>query len=199
LTLDRLAVVGIYRLSSNRVECTFDNIVVVLHKLFPEKFSLISFPQYPDFIRVDNTLRLDCRKKSYVMGNRVKGYALTEPGKMAAESTAKLLESRATIKSAAVPLSGERRNRATRLIREVIDSVGFRKYQAGTPLSKFDISDLLHGSLDTADDVLRTNLLTLKTYANMLRSLDEYKELAASAQTFLEFVETHWVGIMGEK
>ena len=197
LTLDKLAVVGIQRLLLNGLECTFDNIVVALHRLFPEKFSLISFPQYPDSIRVDNTLRLDCRHSRYVTGNRVKGFALTELGKIAAENTVRLLESAVRIRSTAtVPLTGERRNRATRLIREVRDSEGFKKYQTGGSLSRFDVSDVLHGSLDTEDDILRRNLLTLKTYVNMLRLLDEYQELADSVLRFLDFVESHWEEIM---
>ena len=194
--LDKLAVVGIHKLISNGIECTFDNAVVVLHKLFPEKFSLVSFPEYPDSIRVDTTLRLDCRHSRYVTGNRVKGFALTELGKLAAEDSTKFLESRSRKSYAPPPLGPDRRNRFTRLLAEVRNSDAFKKYQAGQSLSRFDVCDVLHGSLDTNDKVLIGNLQTLVEYANKLKPLAEYKELADSVLKFLSLIESHWKVIM---
>jgi hypothetical protein len=181
---------------SNGVECTFDNVVVVLYKLFPEKFSLVSFPEYPDFIRVDNTLRLDCKHSRYVMGSRTKGWALTELGKLAAEDATKTLESRSRKSPVAPHLDPSRRNRFTRLMADVRNSDAFKKYQTGQSLSRFDVCDVLHGSLDTDDKVLKGNLRTLVDYANMLKPLAEYKDLADSVLKFLSFIESHWKVVM---
>lgn len=197
ITLDRLVAVGINRLVSARIENTFDNIVVVLHRLFPDKFSLISFPQYPDFIRVDNTLRLDCRHSRYVIGSRPRGFSLTEVGRIAAEDTLKLIETGGRMGVPAEP-TGERRHRATLLIKEARNSDAFRKYKSGQTLSKFDVCDFLHGSLDTEEAALKQNLDTLQTYTKMLLPIHEYRDLANTVLEFLDFLAHHWGELMHE-
>jgi len=198
ITLDRLVAVGINRLVIAGIESTFDNVVVVLHKLFPDKFSLVSFPEYPDSIRVDNTLRLDCRHSQYVTGSRPNGFDLTEVGKIAAEDTLKQIESGKRTNITAEP-TGERRNRATLLIRETRNSDAFRKFKLGQPLFKYDICDVLHGSLDTEESVLKQNLHTLQTYAKMLQPIREYRDLAQSVLQFLDFIMDHWEELMHAK
>jgi hypothetical protein len=197
--LDKLAAVGMYRLSKSGLDCTFDNIVVALHRLFPEKFSLLSFPEYPDSIRVDNTLRLDCKHSQYLQGNRTKGFSLTELGSMAAQDTLKELEGQSLRIHAEVPSSGERRNRATLLTREVRESDAYRKFQSGDQLTRFDVCDVLHGSLDTDDRRLKRNLQTLQAFAKLLLPLKEYNDLGASVMTFLDFVESNWEKVMHGK
>ena len=197
ITLDRLAVVGMNRLISAGMETSFDNIVVVSHRLFPDKFSLMSFPEYPDSIRVDNTLRLDCRHSRYVTGSRPKGFSLTEVGKVAAEDTTKLIETGGSVDVSVQPTS-ERRNRATLLAKDARNSDAFRKYESRQKLSKFDICDFLHGSLDTEEDVLKGNLDALRTYAKMLLPIHEYKALAAAVLDFLDFLTSHWEELMHE-
>jgi hypothetical protein len=198
--LDKLATVGMYMLSKSGLECTFDNIVVALHKLFPEKFSLLSFPEYPDSIRVDNTLRLDCKHSRYSLGNRIKGFTLTELGTIAAQETMKELqgehhEDRGELRRA----HSEFRNRATRLTTEVGKSDAYRKFKSGELVTRFDVCDVLHGSLDTDDKLLRSNLEKLQSYANSLVPIREYQDLADSVLEFLGFVKTNWERIMSGK
>jgi hypothetical protein len=45
---DRLILFAIDYLSSKNIEVTFDKLTVASFKLFPKKFSLIGFPEYPD-------------------------------------------------------------------------------------------------------------------------------------------------------
>lgn len=198
LRLDNLAAVGMHLLSNSGLECTFDNIVVALHKLFPEKFSLLSFPEYPDSIRVDNTLRLDCKHSEFTTGNRRKGFSLTELGRIAAEDALRVLETESTAQRPD-KLTGERRNRATLLTTEASKSDAYRKFKSGRRLSRFDVCDALHGSLDTDDKRLKRNLQALQAYAKMLQPLKEYHDLATSVTEFLKFVETNWEMIMRGK
>src|SRR5437879_5397048 len=61
IPLGELAAYAIGILSENRVDCSYENLTVVLFKLFPEKFSLVGFREFPDGDRVSNTIRLDAR------------------------------------------------------------------------------------------------------------------------------------------
>ena len=91
--LYELVTVGILKLNQAKLETNFENITVILLKLFPDKFSLTYFPEFPDTIRVDNTLRLDCRHAGVVEGNRPKGFVLTGKGQVLAEKTLQTIES----------------------------------------------------------------------------------------------------------
>jgi hypothetical protein len=48
LDKDRLILIVIDYLNSKNIETTFDKLTVAAFKLFPKKFSLIGFPEYPD-------------------------------------------------------------------------------------------------------------------------------------------------------
>ena len=95
ITNAKLAAVALLKLEEIEVERTFENVVMALQKIFPGKFSLITYSKIPDTIRVDNTLRLDAGKghAEYLTGNRPKGYKLTSNGRVAAEEAIQQIES----------------------------------------------------------------------------------------------------------
>ncbi len=191
--LDRLVTVGLMKLEDAKMERTFDNVVVVLHKLFPEKFSLISFPEYPDSIRVDNTLRLDCQHSKFLTGNRVKGYTLTSLGRISAEDTIEKIKNKKSRSIKSSPrLPASRRNRATRTIDSLRTSEGYRKFSSKqyNEINKFDVCEVLHGTLDTKIDMLKQNSDTLRKYAEDLNQLSQYKGQMDKVFEFLDFIET---------
>jgi len=193
--LDNLVTVGLLKLEEANLEQSFDNIVVILHKLFPEKFSLISFPEYPDSIRVDNTLRLDCKHSKFLTGNRVKGFKLTSLGRIAAEDTIqKLQKKKSSKKTEFIRLTPQRRNRATRSINSLQSSDAFEKYSSKQfkQINKFDVCEVLHGTLDTNIEILRGNIDTLKRFANDLGKLSQYKKQIETVNKFLDFIETNY-------
>lgn len=94
-------------------------------------------------------------------------------------------------------LSSSRRNRETRLITEVLKSEAFQKYAAGrkAELSRYEINDALHGTLDTPPDKLKPNLDLLRQYAKDLLGLKEFQEVATSVIEFLNYLESKWESI----
>jgi hypothetical protein len=48
LDKDRLVLFAVNYLESKKIEPTFDKVVATAFRLFPKKFSLIGFPEYPD-------------------------------------------------------------------------------------------------------------------------------------------------------
>jgi hypothetical protein len=90
-----------------------------------------------------------------------------------------------------------RRNRETRLIGEVRKSEAFQKYASGKKdeISRYDICDVLHATLDTDRSILRKNLDLLKQYSRDLVRLKEFHETAVPVVEFLDFIESKLGGI----
>lgn len=93
LDKDRLVLFAVNYLESNRIEPTFDKIVAAAFRLFPKKFSLIGFPEYPDgrtiYYCVYNHSTLD---KKWLFGNVQSAFKVTERGKYFLDETRKMLE-----------------------------------------------------------------------------------------------------------
>ncbi|AFS80043.1 hypothetical protein NKOR_00625 [Candidatus Nitrosopumilus koreensis AR1] len=193
ITLDKLVTVGLLKLDEAKIEKSFDNVVVILHKLFPEKFSLITYPQYPDSIRVDNTLRLDAKKHSkYLTGNRVQGYELTSLGKITAEDT--LVQLSSSNSRIVNKISGTQRNRATRAIGGVSNSDAFKKYSTKQfkEINRFDVCSFLHGTLETDNEKLLANLKVLKRFAKDIGTLKEFEDISKQTLEFFDYIEKNW-------
>ncbi len=81
--LTGLAAFTLHWLLERHVPTTFENIVVAAFKLFPAKFSLEGFPNFPDAARVGRTLlQLAPKYRNWARGSVQKGFVLTESGLM---------------------------------------------------------------------------------------------------------------------
>lgn len=93
LDKDRLVLFTVNELESRRIEPTFDKITVATFKLFPKKFSLIGFPEYPDgrtiYYCAYNHCTLD---KKWLIGNVQSAFKITERGRYFLDETRKMLE-----------------------------------------------------------------------------------------------------------
>lgn len=194
VTNAKLAAVSLLKLEEHDIEKTFENVVVALQKLFPGKFSLITYPEIPDTIRVDNTLRLDAGKNhaEYLTGNRPKGYKLTATGRIAAEETICQLES--STKQIKKTISSTQRNRYTKLIRAVTQSECFEKFSTKqfSKINKFDVRRVLHCTLETSEEKAHDNLEALTDMTLKLKPIKEYEKLANNVLKFLKYLEDNW-------
>ena len=195
ITNAKLAVVALLKLEENGIEKTFENVVVTLQKLFPGKFSLITYPDIPDTIRIDNTLRLDAQNHSkYLTGNRPKGYKLTANGRIAADETINELTSSKMIKGKKSILSGTQRNRYTKLVSAVTQSECFEKFSTKqlSEIKKFDVRRVLQCTLETPDEKAKANLEALKSMATALNEIKEYEVLSRNVLEFLRYIAENW-------
>jgi len=194
----KLVAVAMFHMDDKKIQKNFENVVVSIQKLFPGKFSLLRYPEIPDTMRIDNTLRLDAQNHAqYIQGNRKKGYQLTGLGKNIAEETIETLKSGSK-------LSGKKRvakdrKQETKLIGEVVQSSAFEKFSTKqfSSINKFEICDVLHCTLETNSKILLRNHETLKKYAESMKPIQEYEELATSALDFLTYLEDHWEDLIG--
>lgn len=80
---DELILYTISILESKKIEPTFDKIVVAAYKLFPERFSLLGFKEYPDGKRVHDCLfHCTYKTKGWLNGGAKQGYKLSEMGEL---------------------------------------------------------------------------------------------------------------------
>src|SRR3989442_952144 len=92
VALAALAAFTILRLGDLHIPNTFENLVVALFKLFPAKFSLVGFKQYPDAACVGRTLlQLGPKYRNWARGSVQKGFVLTDSGNAKALDVAKIL------------------------------------------------------------------------------------------------------------
>ena len=76
-----LAVYVLDLLQKNNIPTSLENISVALFRLFPEKFSLTGYPQYPDVTRINRTLlQLRPKYRNWASGKIITGVSLTRNG-----------------------------------------------------------------------------------------------------------------------
>jgi len=93
LDKDRLILFAVNYLESKQIEPTFDKIVATAFKLFPKKFSLIGFPEYPDGRTIYYCVYNHCTLgKKWLLGNVQSAFKVTERGKYFLDETRKMLE-----------------------------------------------------------------------------------------------------------
>jgi len=96
--LNDLLACAVSRLNALGHRATFENIVVCAYKLFPSKFSLISYPEFPDAARVNRViLHLGPKYVGWLVGKNKMGYALNQRGIEAAQRTLTNLRSESSI------------------------------------------------------------------------------------------------------
>ena len=201
ITNAKLAAVALLKLEEIEVERTFENVVVALQKLFPGKFSLITYPNIPDAIRIDRTLRLHAGNQSkYLTGNSPKGYKLTAMGRIAAEKTIEELKSGKTSKGKKQTISGAQRNRYTRLVNAVTKSEAFEKFSTKqfSEIQRFDVCRALQCTLETPPEKILANLEALKTMATDLSSIKEYEKLTNDVLEFFNYIEENWEALQND-
>src|SRR5437870_2173982 len=92
IDLTGLAAFTLHWLQDRHLPTTFENIVVAAFKMFPAKFSLEGFPNYPDAARVGRTLlQLAPKYRNWARGSVQKGFILTESGLQKAKAVQQAL------------------------------------------------------------------------------------------------------------
>ena len=88
ISLNQLATYTIDLLTKKGFPITFETLTVALFKMFPKKFCLYGFEEYPDAARVNRSLlQLRPKYRNWALGDTKKGYVLTSQGREIAEIT----------------------------------------------------------------------------------------------------------------
>jgi len=87
-SINNLIIFGVYSLTKNGQECSFENLVKRCYSFFPKAFSFSQFSKWPDARKLDRPLRT-LRNKKLIIGDPKTSFSLTKKGKQMALETAK--------------------------------------------------------------------------------------------------------------
>jgi len=186
--LDHLIMYVVGQLERIGADLSFENVVVAAFKLFPQKFSLLGFREYPDSNRVGKCLwRCAGKKKQWLGGKIHQGFIITERSKTFIKEATNLLEGLLIKKTQAH--SQTRRKEV--LLAEVMSSPAYIKYSRGQgdSITEADFCFLLQGTLDSLRETLKENLISLKKFTEELGRKD--------VLVFLNWLEHRFKNFLG--
>jgi hypothetical protein len=189
VALAALATFAISRLRDLNIPNTFENVVVALHRLFPAKFSLVGFEQYPDAASVGRTLlQLGPKYRNWARGSVQKGFVLTDKGNTKALDVARILSGTQLAEPTVRRPTRPRTMDLSKDIKAIEDSALYRQWKSGSieHASSLDLCDLLDAYAYTPARVLKGRLKMLETIATELERPDILDFLAEVRKEFSE-------------
>lgn len=183
--LDRLAIYAMHFLEEKKIPLYFDYIASTLFKLFPEKFSMANFKQYPDTNRISKALRrlVDEKRRNWATGSIENGFYMTETGKEIAIQVGNLLLGPYTKSKRPLPVFRKSRGRSPKDdMEEIKGSEVFQRWQQNNyKITDYDILSFLKAVPYTPKILLLQYLNNLKQSAAMIKDKKTVK--------FLQWVE----------
>ena len=176
IALNDLVTYAVYYLSESGEKISAENITALCFLLFPERFSLRGYPQWPDSTVV-NKRWIDCRNKGYITGSTAQDFSLAPKGLVLAERVEKILSgSRPLIKSPTSRIARtETRTRAGRFVRALVESEAYEKYKKNGEhaiISEFDFRSMLLCTMESTAETISKNLEQFKQHAKVYNRED---------------------------
>lgn len=200
VVLNDLVVYSVYYLHKQGHAVTSEDIISACFVLFPKRFSMRKYPQYPDSGIVSRRWG-DCKSKGYLKGNATKGFQITARGIKRAEKVEKLLGkplkpvrvAKAKAVKPAIPgkeaVHPELKRHAKKYVRSIEMSDAYKHYRKQKPLNEFDFRSLLLCTMESPPTTLARNLNQFKEYVD----IHNRKDLLS----FLEFCESKFSSLLG--
>ncbi len=200
VTLNDLVVYSIYYLHKQGSEITSEDIISACFVLFPKRFSMRKYPQYPDSGMVSRRWS-DCKSKGYLRGSATKGFQITARGIKRAEKIEKSLgkpmkpdrvpksKTKKPLAAPAQSVHPELKAHAKKYVRSIEMSDAYKHYKKNLPLNEFDFRSLLLCTMESPPATLARNLNQFKEYVN----IHNRKDLLS----FLEFCEGKFSSLLG--
>ena len=175
IDLNRLTVFTIYLLNQLDIPTTLENIGVANFRMFPRRFAMVGFPDYPDVTRVNRALlQLRPKYRNWAMGNAKLGWQLTVAGEEEAKALLRKLGDNgvAGVGASAGDVEAEPSGRSKRTVHaeETTDRVRasplFAKYREGwKDVDPLEVYDVLEAYTHTPPDALRHRLKRMRNAA----------------------------------
>lgn len=195
ITLNDLVVYSVYYLNKQGLEITSEDIISACYVLFPKRFSMRKYPQYPDSGIVSRRWS-DCKSKGYLRGNATRGFQITARGIKRAEKVEKSLgkvmktvrvakpKAQKTAVPAVEAFHPELKAHAKKYVRSIEMSDAYKNYKKKQVLNEFDFRSLLLCTMESPPETLTRNLEQFKEYANMHERKDLLKFLSFCEEKF---------------
>ena len=170
ISLDPLLIYVMSEMEKQGIRLSEPNMVVASWKMFPKKFSIFGWSQYPDSSRVSTgKWHLQDAKKKWITGDSNQ-YVITEKGRMAIRNAEELLDQGSGTLSS--PRSPSNTRKQDKIIAYIRKTDAFKKYKKGKEITQFDLYDLLQCTLDSSGDALKENYDSLQVLAMEAKAED---------------------------
>lgn len=183
---DELVTYAIYSLVRKKKDTTFENIVAEAFGLFPKRFSLRGYPEWPDSAVVNKSW-LRCRTdKKYIVGSVKDGFKLTQRGLEVAERVEGQLTD-GNPPHQPTKVKSELRTRAGRLLRDLEQRPAYIRFQNDRTVeevSQDDFADILLVLPDSPSSRLKSNIEQFKDAARLYEREDVLQFLHALEEKF---------------
>jgi len=200
ITLNDLVMYSIYFLHRQGSELTSEDVIGACFVLFPKRFSLQKYPQWPDAGIVSRRWS-DCKSRGYLRGNAAQGFSLTARGIKRAGKVEKSLGRvikpvsmpRPKTKTPVLPVQTvhpELKARARKYIRSIESSDAYRHYKRKTPLNEYDFRSLLLCTMESPPATLARNMEQFKEYVRIHDRKDLLAFLESSEEKFSHLLKT---------
>lgn len=189
--LDRLAVYALWVMESKKIPLYFDYAAIAVFKLFPGKFSMANFSQYPDTNRINKTLRrlTDQKRKNWATGTVEQGFSLNDLGREVGKQVSELLNNPELQKGDKIATPTRSRGRsAIAEVREIRNSDSFKKWSNKELVNNYEFFSFLKAAPYAPKPMLVEHLARLK---------DSASEVAdQQVSDFLKWLETNFTSLL---
>jgi hypothetical protein len=187
ISLNDLIVYSVHYLHNQAGEITSEDIISACFELFPRRFSLRKYPNWPDSAVVSRRWS-DCKSRGYIVGSTAKGFKLTAKGFRYAEKVGKSLGRERPVRR----MPTEIKTRAGRFVRSIERSDAFIHYQEngrGSKINEFDFRSMLLCTMESSPATLERNLEQFREYVGVYHRKD--------LLTFLDICEKRFSHLLG--
>ena len=191
LGVDYLLIFCVKRVLDNGEECTLERLIYECFTLFPKRFALARYPQWPDSTRIYRSWRRCRLDNGWLSGSAQQGFRPTRKGEQVAHMVAaKLNEPVAISKQTKEP--SKTRGKEEAVVRYLRKSDAFRRWdkdRAHFVIAGSELRSVLNTTLESPLQLLRENL-------------DYYREMAelvndSAVLAFLEMCEEQNKNVLG--
>lgn len=192
LSYDDLLTYALYDLIKQGQVPTFENLVASVFSLFPKRFQLPGYPDWPDSSLVEKAW-LRCRTdKSLMTGSKSRGFKLTDKGEALSIKVGQRIKLDPGKKTPVLKIKGDRKTQSGRVVKHVEESNAYKKYfpkEDIKDVSDFEFCDLLYTTLDTKPSLRRQSLAELKYHLNVYERIDLIKFLLICEEKFIHLLK----------
>ena len=156
IALTKLTIFAIQEISENGEECAYERVLKECFTLFPKRFCLQRYPEWPDGSRIKIEIHR-CRDNGWITGNEKNGFHITLLGKRVAQEVFIELQEEKVKKQRI----GQTRDRGDTVIKYLKESEPFKRFMQNREdfnVSEGEFRRLLVATFETPPRVLKQNL-----------------------------------------
>jgi hypothetical protein len=172
--VDDLLIYSVRQILENDEECTLERLVYECFTLFPNKFGLSRYPEWPDSTRVYRSWRRCLITRGWLSGSPQEGFTITSKGEQAAKSVANKIN-RPIMNNKNKRDTSKVRGKEEAVMRYVRKSDAFKKWLSNKStfaISESELSSVLNVTLETPKKILRENFEYYKENARFVNDTE---------------------------